>query len=226
LKDLGPRQTLSFLELGCETGRRTEALLGITKNVHATELTQAMVNKALLNAELASIIVAKPENSMTYPPKKFDAIFILGKNIYCFDDITTVIKNTHKWLSDKGILVVQMADRNKFDPIPQAANLLPGGLSVQKYRKERKTDGKVVFKDDTVMTTEFALDKERNRAIYTETFKFKDGQMRSQIRTMKMPHHEMLIDQVRGEGYNLIGRMNMARVGHPYEFLMVFKKDL
>lgn len=76
-----PREQLSFLEIGCETGRRTEALLGITKHVWATENTPDFVNRAQSTAKLSTIMKVDPENSHTFPANKFDVIFILGRNI-------------------------------------------------------------------------------------------------------------------------------------------------
>ena len=75
------------------------------------------------------------------------------------------------------------------------------------------------------MLTDFTFDKSNNRAIYTETLKFKDGNHRLHLHKMDMPHHEILIDIIRSANFDLIGRMSMNRVGRPNEFLVVFRKD-
>ena len=59
-----------------------------------------MVKHARSVAKMATITNAEPENPTIYSPNKFDAIFILGRNIYCFDDREQVIRNCKKWFME------------------------------------------------------------------------------------------------------------------------------
>ena len=70
-------------------------------------------------------------------------------------------------------LVIHLVSRDDFDPILPIANPLLV-VSPQRYAKKRITSSKVIF-DNFTYNADFQLDKSKNKAIFSEKFKFKDS---------------------------------------------------
>jgi NRAMP (natural resistance-associated macrophage protein)-like metal ion transporter len=119
-----------------------------------------------------------------------------------------------------GCFVVQVVNREKFDPILESASPFLG-FSVQKYSKERIRKSKVVF-DKFDYEAEFILSDPK--AEFYETFRFKNGHVRRQKHEFGMPNIEAIVQMGKRAGWKYVGYQDLNPLGFEYGYLLLFEK--
>ena len=113
-----------------------------------------------------------------------------------------------------------IVNKLKFDPILEAASPFVG-FSVQKYADERVTKSAVTF-DEFEYVGDFQL--HGSRAMYEETFKFKDGKVRRHEQRVWMPNIDVIVAEISGIGFKYAHHVDLTAIGYEYNYLFFFQK--
>ena len=129
-----------------------------------------------------------------------------------------MFKNMFNWLQPGGCLVIHLVNREKFDPILEAASPFVA-FSVQKYSKQRITRSKVAF-DKFDYEADFSL--EGSSAEFHEEFKFKNGKFRKQTHKLHMVTMDDVITKAEENGFVYKQFIDLTAIGYEYQYLFCF----
>ena len=122
-----------------------------------------------------------------------------------------------------GYLVLHLVNRDKFDPILNAADPLHL-VSAQKYAKQRITNSLVKFKDFQYKAN-FSLDKSKNLAEFDETFKDdKSGHVRQNKHKLNMETQKHILSLAKNVGFILQGKIDMVTAQYQYQYIYLLYK--
>jgi SAM-dependent methyltransferase len=158
------------------------------------------------------------EQATTFTGSQFSLATMYYFTIYYIHHRDQILRNIFTWLKPGGGFVVHLVNRDKFDPILEAASPFVA-FSVQKYAKERVTKSKVSF-DKFDYTAEFNL--QDNHAEFDETFKFKNGRIRRNKHHLIMPTMESMVREIEDAGFTFKEFIDLTPIGYEYQYLFCF----
>jgi SAM-dependent methyltransferase len=212
-------RALHILDVGCGTGGHvaefTKEKVG---SVTGIDNSSAMIERARkLNPNL-EFKIGNTEQPTTYAAGQFSLITMYYFTIYYIHHKDQILRNLFNWLKPGGGFVVHLVNRDKFDPILEAASPFLA-FSVQKYAKKRVTKSKVSF-DKFDYTAEFNL--QDNHAEFNETFVFKDGKVRRNKHDLLMPTMESIVREIEAAGFTYKEYVDLTPIGYEYQYLFCF----
>lgn len=213
-------KAISALDIGCGTGGDVALIKaeGVGKAVGLDE-SAAMIATARRKYPRGDYRVGAAENAGQFAAGEFNLITMYYFTYYYLKDPDAVFRNIYNWLEPGGILVIHLVNREKFDPILEAASPFVA-FSVQKYTKERVTRSRVAF-DKFSYEADFSL--EGDNADFREEFRFKkDGKVRQQTHNLRMPRMETVVARAEANGFTYKQYLDMTGVGYEYQYLFVF----
>lgn len=233
-----PKEQLRVMDLGCGTGLHVElfAQQGVA-SVVGVDKSAAMIAEGLkrfphfsdglggddLNNEESnnSLQVGDATDPSIASAEQFDLITMFYFTIYMIPDRVQMLKNIFNWLAPGGTFVVHIVNKLKFDA--QLESCSPWvAFSPQKYSEERLTKSEVFF-DKFDYTGDFQL--HGSRAMYEETFKFKDGRVRKHEQRLWMPNIADIVAEITSVGFTLQPHQDLTAAGLEYTYLMFFTKN-
>jgi SAM-dependent methyltransferase len=214
----------TILDVGCGTGGHLSEL---GKSYHITGLD--------ISADMLSIardrIKGNPRirlmqndmmNEKAFRAHQFSHIICFYFSFYYGGNPSKLIDNCHRWLKTGGYLVLELVDRDNFDPMLEAANPFPL-LSVQNYSKERVTKSTIYF-NNMLYESDFKL-LENSKAIFKEHLTMKDTErVIINVHRLTMPNYEEITKMVKKKGFRLQKVTNLGKVNYNYHYIMYFKK--
>jgi ubiquinone/menaquinone biosynthesis C-methylase UbiE len=208
-------------DIGCGTGIHVE-LFARTEvaSVIGYDKSEAMIMEAKKRFPTREFIVGDATVATMAAADQFDLVCMNYFTIYMVPERTQMLKNIFLWLAPGGIFACHIVNKLKFDPILESASPFVG-FSVQKYADERVTKSEVTF-DEFVYEGDFQL--HGSRAVYEETFKFKNGNVRRHEQRVWMPNIEPLVAEITGIGFKLLHHVDLTAIGYEYQFLFLFGK--
>lgn len=211
--------TIEVLDIGSGTGGDISYFrkAGVGKAV-GLDASDAMVNAARVNVPKGDFRVGEAEQIGLFAAGEFNLITMYYFTFYYLRDRDQVFKNMFHWLQPGGCLVIHLVNREKFDPILEAASPFVA-FSVQKYAKERVTRSKVTF-DKFDYEADFTLDGDH--AEFREEFKFKTGKHRRQVHNLRMPTMEAVVSEAEANGFVFKQFLDMTTIGYEYQYLFCF----
>jgi ubiquinone/menaquinone biosynthesis C-methylase UbiE len=210
---------LQVLDVGSGTGGAVEKMriAGVAKVV-GLDSSDAMVTAARKKYPKADYRVGEVEQIGLFAAGEFNLVTMYYFTVYYLRDRTAAFRNLFQLLQPGGCLVFHGVNREKFDPILESASPFVG-FSVQKYSKERVTRSKVVFDK---FTYEADFQHEGGHAEFREEFKFKNGKVRRQVHTMRMPTMEELVGEAEQNGFTFKQYIDLTGIGYEYQYLFCF----
>jgi len=210
---------LQILDVGSGTGGAVDKMRkeGAAKVV-GLDSSDAMVAHSRKTYPKSDYRVGDVEQMGLFAAGEFNLVTMFYFTIYYLRDRTAAFKNMYQWLQPGGCLVLHGVNREKFDPILEAASPFVA-FSVQKYSKERVTKSKVVFDK---FTYEADFQHEGGNAEFREEFKFKNGKVRRQVHTMRMPTMEELVAEAEQSGFVFKQFIDLTGIGYEYQYLFCF----
>jgi len=210
---------LQVLDVGSGTGGAVDKIrkAGVAKVV-GLDSSDAMVAAARKKYPKSDYRVGEVEQIGLFAAGEFNLVTLFYFTLYYLRDRTAAFRNMFQWLQPGGCLVIHGVNREKFDPILEAASPFVA-FSVQKYSKERVTHSKVTF-DKFDYEANFQL--EGAQAEFKEEFKFKDGKIRRQVHTMRMPTMEELVSEAEQNGFTFKQHIDLTGIGYEYQYLFCF----
>jgi len=210
---------IQALDVGCGTGGAVNLLkkAGCAKAI-GLDASDAMVAAARTKYPKGDYRVGDVELVGQFAAGEFNLATMYYFTLYYLRDRTSAFRNLFNWLQPGGCLVLHLVNREKFDPILEAASPFVA-FSVQKYSKERVTKSKVVF-DKFTYEADFQL--EGAQAEFREHFKFKDGKERKQVHHLRMPTMEEVVAEAEQNGFLYKQFIDLTPIGYEYQYLFCF----
>lgn len=233
IKDTKP-QDMRILDLCCGTGVATcyfakenvGKVIGLDRSPAMIRYAKnSIVPKTTLNEKQLAAIEWKQTDA--YGPSAVEPSSITHACMfyftpYHFRDLDAIFRNLALWVKPGGKLAIEVVNKYKFEPIPDAANPWIG-VSPQKYSKERIKDAKAVF-DTFEYESHFEL--EDPKAEFSETFRFKDKTVRKQKHILYMPSMEQIVEKAKQTGWTYLKFTNLDMIGFNYGFIMFFVRSM
>jgi SAM-dependent methyltransferase len=218
-----PTQQSMILDIGSGTGQHVAALNDKGYNAVGLDLSLGMVKQARKNFPGMEFKQGNALNFMLYPGNTFTHILCLYFTIYYIKNKKHFLKNCYDWLKPGGYLILHLVNRDKFDPILNAADPLYM-LSAQRYAKKRITNSLVKFKDFQYRG-DFKLDKPTNRATFEEIFKDDNSKhIRQNIHEMYIPTQKHILSLAKETGFIINGKIDLVPVQYEYQYLYILYK--
>ena len=227
--DLG---SFRVLDAGCGTGIATCAFAKMNvKKVVGLDRSSAMLEHARSVVLPATTLTPEQRNSLEWREKdlidstacgggEFTHACLLYFTVYYFKDKETLFRNLHLWVQPGGKLVVHVVNKHKFDPMLDSASPWVGGLSLQKYSKERVVKSEVTF-DKFKYSGEFLLTDPE--AEFRETFRFGDGKIRRQKHNFLMEDIQTIVGYAKVAGWEYLGSTDLLKIQNEYNYLLHFR---
>lgn len=212
-----------MLDIGCGTGDLVKKFVKKGYKIKGIDKSEAMVKKSKEKHPNCDISKKDVLNSINYPPNSFTHLFCTYFTIYYIKDKLKFFENAYSWLKPKGTLTLHLVNRDKFDPIVNAASILTY-VSPQKFAKKRITNSLVKFKNFQYKA-DFKLQKHKNKAIFEETFESdKSGHIRQNEHTLFMEKQKDILALAKSVGFILEGKIDMTKCAYEYQYLYILKK--
>ena len=218
-----PTQRSRVLDIGSGNGHHVKLLEKSGYKVEGEDKSSAMVKSAKNKYPNCKFKQGDVLESMLYPKNNFTTITCLYFTIYYINDKHLFLQNCYNWLMPGGYLVLHLVNRDKFDPILNAADPLHL-VSAQKYAKKRITNSLVKFKDFQYKAN-FELDKSKNLAEFDETFKDDTtGHVRQNKHKLHMETQKHILGIAKNIGFILQGKVDMVTTQYQYQYLYLLYK--
>jgi SAM-dependent methyltransferase len=216
-----PASEIRVADIGCGTGLQVEmfARQGV-RSVVGYDKSEAMIAEGRRRFPDREFVVGDATVATMAAADQFDLITMFYFTIYMVPDRTQMLKNIFLWLAPGGVFVCHIVNKLKFDPILESASPFVG-FSVQKYADERVTKSSVTF-DEFEYMGDFQL--HGSRAMYEETFKFKDGSIRRHEQRVWMPNIDSLVKEITDVGFKIAHHVDLTAIGYEYNYLFFFEK--
>ena len=212
-------KTVEVLDIGCGTGGAVEIFRNLNVGkVVGMDASTAMIAAGRKLHPKADLRVAEAEQLGQFAAGEFNLITMYYFTYYYLRDPSMVFQNMFNWLQPGGALVIHLVNREKFDPILEAASPFVA-FSVQKYAKERVTRSKVSF-DKFSYEANFNIDGASGE--FREEFRFKNGKVRKQVHRMKMPKMEEVVATAESFGFVYKQFIDLTAIGYEYQYLFCF----
>jgi len=212
-----------ILDIGCGTGNLVKKFVKKGYKIKGIDKSSSMVKKANKKNPGCDIVKKDALNSMNHPENSFTHILCTYFTIYYMKDKLKFFKNSYRWLKPDGTLTLHLVNRDKFNPIVNASDVLTL-VSPQKYAKKRITNSIIKFKNFQYKA-DFKLQKHKNQAIFEETFKSdKSGNVRQNEHTLYMEKQKDILSLAKSVGFILQGKIDMKACSYEYQYLYVLRK--
>jgi ubiquinone/menaquinone biosynthesis C-methylase UbiE len=160
---------------------------------------------------------------MNFKQNQFTHITCLYFTIYYIQNKQQFLQNCYQWLKPGGYLILHLVNRNKFDPIVNAADPL-FLVSAQKYAKKRITNSTVKFNNFTYKAN-FNLENSRDIGTFKETFKdHSTKNIRENNHTLYMETQKSILSKAKGMGFIMKGKIDMVPCMYEYQYLYILYK--
>jgi 2-polyprenyl-3-methyl-5-hydroxy-6-metoxy-1,4-benzoquinol methylase len=211
--------SLEILDIGCGTGGHVDEFKkeGCV-SVKGIDRSGAMIERAKKLYPANNYLLGDVESTTLFSAGQFNLVTMYYFTMYYLPHREQILKNIFTWMKPGGGLVIHIVNREKFDPILEAASPF-SGFSLQKYSKSRVTKSTISF-DKFQYTAEFS--NADNQAQFEETFKFKDGRVRKNLHVLHMPIMEQLVSEIEAAGFIYKEFIDMTPIGYEYQYLFCF----
>jgi len=165
------------------------------------------------------------DQPMSFDKHTFTHIFMTGSTIYSFQDKEQLFRNLFYWLIPNGYLILQVADREKFDPIPPIGKPVLVD-SVQVFVEDRVTDTEIDFIDFKYKSSYDFSKTTENIVIFQETFTdshSRNVRMNEQI--LFMESLDNIIYMAQYAGFIVHGQVNLKEANQDkYQYLFLLER--
>jgi len=213
-----------LLDIGTGAGHHVNLFTQEGINAKGLDISPAMVARAKKLYPNSEFIQGDALDFMLFPDQSFTHISALYFTIYYIKDKLRFFQNCFDWLMPGGYMILHLVNRNKFDPIVEAADPL-FLVSPQKFSKKRITNSLVKFKDFQYKA-DFDLKIDENEAIFTETFKDDNSKnVRQNLHKLYMEPQKNILSLAKEVGFILLGKIDMVSVQYEYQYIYILEKS-
>jgi len=219
-----PTTESRLLDIGTGAGHHVNLFTQEGINAKGLDISPAKVARAKKLYPNSEFIQGDALDFMLFPDQSFTHISALYFTIYYIKDKLRFFQNCFDWLMPGGYMILHLVNRNKFDPIVEAADPLLL-VSPQKFSKKRITNSLVKFKDFQYKA-DFDLKIDENEAIFTETFKDDNSKnVRQNLHKLYMEPQKNILSLAKEVGFILLGKIDMVSVQYEYQYIYILEKS-
>lgn len=217
-----PSDVSKMLQLGSKTGHVVNEFHKDDYTITGLEESSAMINLAKNNYPGAAFIQGTPMTSNIFTPESFTHIMCLNLTFYNYKDKRQLLENVYNWLLPGGYFIVQLVNKDMFDPVVPAAKPFYM-INPQSFADERITESVVKFNDFDyrsnfeIFPNDFAEFKE----IFKDT---KTGKVRQNEHKLWMPTIKKITNMAKELGFILHSQVDLLMCQDEYQYLYVFQK--
>jgi SAM-dependent methyltransferase len=219
-----PTSRSNILVIGSGTGHVVKALNDQGYRVTGLDESESMVNYAKEEYPELNFVHGNPLKSITFNQNQFTHVICLNMTFYYFKDKTTLLQNIFNWLKPGGFFVVQLVDKNKFDPVVPAAKPFVM-VNPQSVANNRITTSNVVFNnfDYKADFQIFPNDFVKFREIFKDTSP-NSKKVRENSHDMWIPSRQKVISMVKENGFIAHAQVDLLMAQLEYQYLYIFTK--
>lgn len=219
---MNPKRS-KILDIGSGTGHQVKMLHDKGYSVEGIDQSKSMIQKSKTLYPGLVIKQADALDSMIYPGGSFTHINALYFTIYYMKNKRAFFENCYKWLKPGGYLNIHLVNRDKFNPIINAADPLII-VSPQKYAKKRITNSTVKF-NNFQYKADFKYKPNENLANFEELFKDDtNGNVRKNDHVFYMETQKKILSQAKDVGFILEGKIDMVYCKYEYQYIYILYK--
>lgn len=211
-----------LLDIGSGTGKHVDVFNKKGLKAEGADKSLAMVEYARKQFPKYKFHHSDATSSMDFNHNKFTHISCLYFTIYYIKNKSKFFSNCYDWLKPGGFLIIHLVNRNKFDPILNAADPLQM-VSAQKYAKRRITSSYVRF-FDMDYKADFKLDTKNDIAVFVEKFVKDNGETRYNEHKLHMPSQKYILSIAKSKGFNLFKKIDLVNIQYEYQYLYILQK--
>jgi SAM-dependent methyltransferase len=219
-----PTSESRMLIIGSGTGHVAGEFHKQGVNVIGLDESNAMVKYAKEEYPEINFIQGSPMKPMAFQPQEFTHIVCLNMNYYYYKDKTTFLQNVFNWLKPGGFFIVQLVDKNKFDPVVPAAKPFIM-VNPQSFAEKRITTSNVVFNNFNYKSEfqVFPNDFVQFQEIFKDTTSG-SKKTRQNVHKMWIPSKQSVIKQCKEAGFINYAQIDLLMAQMEYQYLYIFQK--
>ena len=220
-----PTSESNMLVLGSSTGHIMNGFHKQGVQVTGLDESPAMIKYAKESYPYLKIIQGSPMKTMAFQPEQFTQIVCLNMNFYYYKDKVTLLQNVYNWLKPGGFFVVQLVDKNRFDPVVPAGKPFVM-VNPQSFAKKRITTSSVIFNNFEYKSDfqVFPNDVVQFTEIFKDTTVPGSKKTRQNVHKMWMPSKQTVINQCKEVGFINYAQVDLLMAQLEYQYLYVFQK--
>ncbi len=218
-----PTQESKILEIGSRTGN----VLGLLKskgfnNMTGIDVSQSIIEVAKDKYPTIDFQLGDAQRSMLFDQGSFTHILLLNLSFYHFKNQRGVLQNCYDWLMPGGYLVINLVNKDRFNPLPPATNPLYL-VSPQRFAKKRITKGTAVFNNFNYESnfSVFPNDMVMFQEIFKDTT---TGNVRQNELGLYMPNQAAILSMAQEIGYNVLSKIDLVKGQKEYQYLYILYK--
>lgn len=218
-----PTQESKILEIGSRTGN----ILGLLKSKgfdHMTgiDVSQSIIDVAKDKYPTIDFRLGDAQKSMLFDQGSFTHILLLNLSFYHFKNQRGVLQNCYDWLLPGGYLVINLVNKDRFNPLPPATNPLYL-VSPQRFAKKRITKGTAVFNNFNYESN-FSIFP-NDMVMFQEIFKdTTTGNVRQNELGLYMPNQAAILSMAKEIGYIILSKIDLVKGQKEYQYLYILYK--
>ena len=219
-----PTSESNILVIGSGTGHVANEFYKQGYKVVGLDESQSMIKYAKEEYPEIEFIQGTPMKTMAFEPRQFTHIVCLNMNYYYYKDKASLLQNIYNWLRPGGFFIVQLVDKNKFDPVVPAAKPFIM-VNPQSFAEKRITESNVVFNniDYKADFQIFPNDVVQFQEIFKDTTPG-SNKTRQNIHKMWIPSKQTVINQCKEAGFITYAQVDLLMAQMEYQYLYIFQK--
>lgn len=223
VNETSPTQESKILDIGCNTGNVVGLLQNKGyENTIGLDQSSAMIEIAKEKYPKSKFKLGDASKSVLFDRESFTHITLLNLSFYQFKDQRGLLENCYDWLLPGGYLIINLVNKDQFNPLPPATNPL-FLISPQRYAKKRITKGKAVFNNFNYESnfSVFPNDMVMFQEIFKDTT---TGNVRQNELGLYMPNINTVKSMATELGYIVLAEFDLVKGQKEYQYLFIFYK--
>ena len=231
------KKFVKFLDIGCGTGYHVHMLNKMKYDVVGLDKSKYMVEKAKSKYTNCEFITGDILKNNLFDYNSFTHILCLNKTFYIIKDKDTFFENCALLLSPDGILILHLLTRENFKPfiLPKDDTILynPENHNIPITKNIIKFSSNLeyvcnyeVLNNENNDTSQATIDNfNQPYSCYHEKFEnFETHNIRKNMINLYIPSIDEIIKLAKVKGFVLKDKKPLDFIGHPNEYLFIFKK--
>ena len=215
-------RTVQILDIGCGTGRHV-CEFGKDYSTLGLDISEDMLTLAKQKNERFAktrLLLGDMHTKEIIRSHFCTHITFFYFSFYYSANPKQVLDNCKQWLVEDGYLVLELVDRDKFDPVLEPANPFPL-LSIQNYSSVRKTTSDIYFNDMTYHS-DFIVHNE-DICYFQEKLEFPTQSIENQ-HILYLPSLVKTMNLLEECGFTLQHTTHLSEINYNYHYLCYFQK--
>lgn len=222
------KKFVKMLDIGCGTGYHVNMLNKMKYDVVGLDNSEHMINKAKSNYNNCEFVVGNILKNNLFDYNSFTHLLCLNKTIYHIKNKEKFFENCELLLTQDGLLIIHLVDRDKFKPF-----IIPKNDKSILYNPEHHNNNvsKSIIKINKNLEylCEYELLENNNEntaySCYNEKFEnFETNNVRKNTINLYMPTIDEIIGIAKSKGFTIKDKKSLQTYGCPNEFLFILKK--